>query len=461
MELQALYGEDVREHMARLGINMSSLADEIDVKSTTLRGYLDGTNPLPMGLPATIARILGRNIAADYVTLGLLDSPMAGQYLRQHQRLRTAAVIQNTALLAAREPLAESPGAQLAATLMRSPDPTVLDIDIRLRLIVRGLEHPMPFAELLILDLPPAAAQSNNAVRSKLVDLPVVLPGRASATFGDALDQSGAVIESGLDYLSRLRRQYRASDTAVMIIVPRLLATRPHTPFRQDPSFDHLESVAITSLYFGGSPDVAALVADQARWGYASAGLLTHQLVGTASTRHGGQGATSDPQAESSFRLACQDITESLLDPTVTGRQWVTSLDEPEDALAVLRRLVHSRGGEGPADARSPLVMLRISSRRLKWVANREVVNTRSGAWNDDSVVAAHRQLLRLQDELTRAVEAVPGRPTVVLDVPESAVDYDDSEKDTTDEDFDTYVTVSSRVREWLTSLRDSGTAAG
>jgi hypothetical protein len=224
---------------------------------------------------------------------------------------------------------------------------------------------------------------------------------------------------------------------------------------------DHLDGAAITSLYFGGSPDVAALVADQAGWGFASAGLLTHQTFGTASTRHGGQAATPDPLAERAFRLACQDITELLLDPTVSGRRRVASLDEPEDALAVLRRLGDAGAGDRPADARSPLVMLRISSLRLRWVANREVVNTRSGTWNDDSVVATHRRLLRLQDELTRAVEAAPGRPTVVLDVPESAADYDDSERDTTDEDFDTYVTVSGRIREWLTGLRDMGPPAG
>lgn len=172
-------------------------------------------------------------------------------------------------------------------------------------------------------------------------------------------------------------------------------------------------------------------------------------------------GRSRRPLAERAFRLACQDITELLLDPTVSGRRRVASLDEPEDALAVLRRLGDAGAGDRPADARSPLVMLRISSLRLRWVANREVVNTRSGTWNDDSVVATHRRLLRLQDELTRAVEAAPGRPTVVLDVPESAADYDDSERDTTDEDFDTYVTVSGRIREWSTGLRDMGPPAG
>jgi len=457
-ELQARYAEDVRSDMTRAGLTTNSLAKAIGVKPGTLKGYLDGTAPWPVGVLKDLARILGRSSDADLVALGYVSSPLAQQFLRQQQQLRLANLVQaNTALLVAREPLTDSPGAQLAATLVRSPDPNAVDIDARLRLLIRGVEYPMTFAELLIVDLPRERAADYNAVKQHLLSTPIGSPlGKASATFGDAVDYYGAMFEEGLDYMARLRRQFGTSDAAALIIVPRLLATRPMDPLRLDPRFEHADGIAVTSLHFGGAADVTALLADRAGWGYASAGKLTQQTFGSGLRPYGGQEDVADSTADRTFHLRCQELTELLLNPAMSGRRRASSLDEPADALAVIHRL--SPGGDSSVEdgARSPMVMLRISGQRLEWVANRRALTRPGGGtWGDEAAVADHRALVALQDDLTRAGEAVPNRPTMVFDVPESNVDYDDRDKDTADEDLDTFIVTAGRVQEWLLGLSD------
>jgi transposase-like protein len=454
-ELQERYAEEVRADMAREGFTVNSLAQRIGVKPGTLKGYLDGASPWPVGVLKALAWILGRSSDADLVALGYVSSPLAQRFLRQQQQLRLADLVQSkTALLAAREPLVDSPGAQLAATLVTSPDDRAPLVDARLRKLMRGREHPLPFGELLIVDLPRTDVPDYAALRGQLSSIPIhSLAGKASATFIDAVDYYGAMFEEGLDYLARLRRDYDASDTAAMIIVPRLLATRPMDPSALDPTFEHLDGLSVTSIHFGGAPDVAALISRRVGWGYASAGKLTQQTFGTGLRPYGGQKATAQ-MTERAFHHYCQDLTELLLNPVLSGRRRASALDEPADALAIIRRLTTVAPDEEMV--RTPLIMLRISERRIEWTANRRALTRPGGgAWGDEQAVSDYQELVALQDDLTRTVEAVPDRPVAIFTVPEAAVDYDDRERDTTDEDIDAYVIMSRQVEEWLRGLDD------
>ncbi len=98
--------------------------------------------------------------------------------------------------------------------------------------------------------------------------------------------------------------------------------------------------------------------------------------------------------------------------------------------------------------------MLRISSRRLMWVANRRALTRpEGGRWGDERAIQEHREMVELQDRLTHAVKAVGNRPVAVCEVPESAADYNDQDTDTTDPDFDTYIEANEQVREWVRTL--------
>lgn len=158
--LQAAYASDIRTDMTREGLSTNALAGRIGIKPGTLKGYLDGVPPWPIGIIKTLADLLGRSSDADLVALGYVSSPLAQRFLSQQQQLRLTDMLQRTALFTGREPLANSPGAQLAAAVLTSPEAHRSGIDLRLRPLSRGRRHPMPFAELLIADFPGQALTS-------------------------------------------------------------------------------------------------------------------------------------------------------------------------------------------------------------------------------------------------------------------------------------------------------------
>jgi hypothetical protein len=459
--LQAAYAKDIRSDMARAGLSLSALAGRVGIKPGTLKGYLDGVSPWPIGIIKTLANILGRSTDADLVAVGYVSSPLAQRFLRMHQQLRVTELLQQTALLTRREPLAESPGAQLAATILTSPEakkPGPEDkesrIDLRLFPLRRGRKYPMPFAELLIADFPGQDLNLQQA-RQRLHNLPVQpWPGQPSPTFKDALDYYEAMVEEGEDWLSRLRQEYRTSSSAVMIIVPVLLATRPFDPFHP-PTADHLDAVVVTSLNWGGSADVAALIAQEYGWAYTSVSKLVRATFGGGYTPYGGLFEQPLSPEGRSFQRNCQLLGELLLDPTLTGKQRVSALDEPETAVQAIRQ---ARLDPDQDRSRTPLIMLRMSSRRVEWTAGRRAMaRPGDGAPHDEQATADYERLLALQDDLTRAAEAVPDRPHLILDIAEPEIEgYEDTSTDSTDPDFDAFVTTSKDVQTWLASLAAS-----
>jgi lambda repressor-like predicted transcriptional regulator len=453
--LQAAYASDIRADMAREGLSMNALAGKIGIKPGTLKGYLDGNSAWPIGIIQTMARLLGRSSEADLVALGYSSSPLAQRFLRQQQQLSLIDRLRRTALLADREPLADSPGAQLAAAALTSPEALKSGIDLRLRPLSRGRRHPMPFAELLIADFPGTDLDQLQA-RQRLLGLPVrPWRGQPKPAFSDAVDYSGAMVEEGEDLLSRWRAEYRTSRSAVMIIVPVLLATRPLDLDHLSPEAGHLDAVVVTSLNWGGSADVAALVAREFGWAYTSIGRLVRENFGGSYTPYGGLFEQPLSLAGRSFQLNCQLLGELLLDPGLTGKRRVSALDEPETAVQVIRQL---RADPDQDHTRTPLIMLRMSSRRIEWTAGRRAMaRPGGGAPHDEQAIADYEHLLVLQDDLTRAVEAVPDRPHLILDITEPEIeDYEDTSTDSTDPDFDAFVTTSKNVKTWLTSLADS-----
>lgn len=451
-ELAKLFAAELRADMAREVLTVNSLAGRIGIKAGTLKGYLDGDSTWPIGVLKELARILGRSSDADLAALGYLETPVWQRVLLQQQQLRVLELVQErTALLLNNDPLSASPGGQLAAALSTSPDALAELVDIRLRKLMRGIVDPRPFGELLIIDLPERNATDDQAVKQLLLSMPILpLAGRASSRFADAIDQCGAMFEEGPDYVARLRRQYGTSEKAALVIVPGLLATRPFDPSALKPAFDHLDGAAVTSLHFGGAADVAALIARQTGWGYASTTKLTQQTFSTGLRPYGGQEDPVGSPSARSYHRNCQELTELLLAPEISGRRRVSSLDEPADALAAIQRLSPPRREAPPV----PLIMLRMSTARIRWAANRRAIaRPGGGSAGDEGARADYQQLVALQDELTRAVEAVQGQPTLIHELPESAADYENLDKDTTDEDFDTYVVAAGKAIEWLAAL--------
>ena len=302
--------------------------------------------------------------------LGYQSSPMAQRFLRLQQQVRLAERLQKTALLSPRDPIADSPGAQLAATVLTSPEAKESGVDLRLLPLSRGRKHPRPFAELLIAEFPNQSLSLQQA-RQRLLGLPVrPWLGQPSPTFSDALDYYEAMVEEGSDWLSRLREEYRTSSSAVMIIVPVLLATRPSDPFHLSPKGDHLDAVVITSLNWGGSADVAALIAQEYRWAYTSVGLLVRATFGGGYNPYGGLFEQPLSPAGRSFQRNCQLIGGILLDPVLTGKQRASALDEPETAVHAIRQ---ARDPDQD-NSRTPLIMLRMSTRRIEWTAGRRAM---------------------------------------------------------------------------------------
>ncbi len=450
--LQAAYASDIRTDMAREGLSLNALAGRIGIKPGTLKGYLDGASPWPIGIIKTLADLLGRSSDADLVALGYVSSPLAQRFLRQQQQLRLTDLLQRTALLTSREPLANSPGAQLAAAVLTSPEAHRSGIDLRLRPLSRGRRHPMPYAELLIADFPGTGLNQPQA-RQRLLDLPVrPWPGQPKPTFSDALDYYGATMAVGADLLSRWRAEYGTSRSAVMIIVPVLLATRPFDPLHLSPEADHLDTVVVTSLNWGGSAVAAALVAREFGWAYTSINRLVRETFGGGHTPYGGLFEQPLSLAGRSFQRNCQLLGELLLNPALTGRQRASALDEPETAVQVIRQL---RADPDQDHTRSPLIMLRMSNRHIEWTAGRRAMaRPGGGAPHDEQAIADYEHLRVLQDDLTRAVEAVPDRPHLVLNITEPEIeDYEDTSTDSTDPNFDAFVTTSKNVKIWLTSL--------
>jgi hypothetical protein len=264
------------------------------------------------------------------------------------------------------------------------------------------------------------------------------------------------MIEGGQDYLSRLRRDYHASPAALMIIVPILLATRPFDPFRLGDEDEYFDAVNVASLHWGGSADVAALISRRFGWAFASAGKLTQQTFGGPPRGYGGQETRAMSLADRVFHRNCSEVTELLCNPIISGRRRVSSLDEPFVTLDVIKKLA-ARGRTDYETSRVPLIMLRISYNRIKFTAGRRALaRPGGGVIGDELAVADFHRLVALQDELTHAVEAVRDRPCVVMSIPESTADYDDIERDTTDQDFDAFVVASEELAARLTALKEA-----
>jgi hypothetical protein len=319
---------------------------------------------------------------------------------------------------------------------------------------MRGINDPRPFAELLIADLPNDATLGYHALQERLLSTAIEpLMGQSRSTFADAVDLCGAMFEESPDYVNRLRRQYQTSQQAGLIIVPDLLATRPLEDPRRalNSELNHLAGAAVTSLHFGGCADVAALIARRASWGYASATKVTRATFSTGQRPYGGQ---ENPNAliGRAYHRGCQEVSEQLLNPDLIGRSRVSTLDEPINALAAIRSLTAHSVANEPGNF--PVIMLRISRRRIQWAADRRAIaRPGGGTAGDDGAKADQDRLVSLQDELSQAVEAITDRPSKVFELEESKADYTNLEKDTTDEDFDTYVEASERLWVWLRSL--------
>jgi hypothetical protein len=444
--LQERFATEIYTDIARDGLSVNSLAKAVDIKAGTLKGYLDGTSAWPVGVLRDVARVLGRNNDADLVALGYVSSPLAQRYLLQQQQLRLAEMVQaRTALHVAREPLVESAGAQVVAAIITAPDDLAGRLDVRIRRLTRGRRHERTFCDLVIVEVG-AAADDYQAAKRTLLSLPIrPIPGKASARLSDALDYYGAHVEESVDYLDRLRRLYAAGPTSVMIIVPGLLATRPAVPGAPSPELDHLDGVAVTSLWWGGAADIASLVAEGADWGYASAEMLARQTFGGGPTLRDAGGDTT--AARRSFQLNCRETSELLLNPRVSGRRRVAALDAPAAALDAVRQLAVT--GDRQV---APVALVRISAQRVHWTRRlraRDPERPRDAEW---TALAATR-LLTLQDELSAAVESLRGRPARVFELPEPDADYSREDRDFVDEDFDSYAEAAEDVRRWLVDL--------
>ena len=307
--LQAAYASDVRTDMAREGLSLNALAGRIGIKPGTLKGYLDGV-ALPIGIIKTLADLLGRSSDADLVALGYVSSPLAQRFLSQQQQLRLTDLLHRTPCPTGREPLADSPGAQLAAAVLTSPEAHGSGIDLRLRPLSRGRRHPMPFAELLIADFP-GTSLNQLQVRQRLLDLSVrPWPGQPKPTFSDAMDYYGATVTVGADLLSRWRRRVR-DPQRLRCDDHRpgaLLATRPFDPLHLSPEADHLDTVVVTSLNWGGSAEAAALVARDFGWAYTSIARLVRETFGGGYTPYGGLFEQPLSLAGRSFQRNCRRL---------------------------------------------------------------------------------------------------------------------------------------------------------
>lgn len=470
------YSEDVRADMEGAQLTNNSLARALDIKATTLKGYFQ-SGKWPADVVINVARVLGRNSDADLAIAGWLSAPITQQFLYLLDQLRRLDIVQaNTPLFAAREPIADSPGAQLAAALVNSPSRGVEDFDIRLRKLMRGNEDrheqndaskqnegfepiagPVLFADLLIVDLPRSIAKTYEAVKEQLLNTDIIWRDTMPAKFKDAVDESEAMFEEGLDYRARLQRDYQTSESAVFIIVPRLLKTRPSDPVHFDHSFRGVNGLRVTGLHFSGAADVGALVGTRIGFGFTAVSKLAQQAYGTGLRPYGGQADITKPERDRMYRAQCEDLTELLLDTNVSrGRRRVTALDEPEEACTVLERLGQEANENFAANPphtpmRNPLIMLRISSERLMWVANRRALTRPGGGrWGDETALRQREQMINLQDKLTAAVRTAPNRDIEVFDVPESKADYNDQDTDTTDPDMDTYIITANQVCRWL-----------
>jgi hypothetical protein len=339
------------------------------------------------------------------------------------------------------------------ARVLTSPDTDAsAGIDVRLRRLSRGRKKRLPFAELLIAEFPGNNLSAAQA-RRRLLDLPVEpWPGQPERSFVGAIDYVGAMVEGGEDLLSRWRAEYGTSRSAVMIIAPVLLATRWSPAPDTSPEADHLDTVVVTSLDWGGSADVAALIARKYGWAYTSIKLLVRAACGGSYTPYGGLFENPLTPAGRSFQRNCELYGQTLLHPKRSGKRQVSALDEPETAVRALREIDI---GPNVDPARNPLIMLRMSSRRIKWTAGRRAMARRGrGATHDDQANRDYEHLLALQDDLTRAVEAIPDRPHKIIDTVEPEIeDYEDTETDSTDPDFDAFVETHEQVNAWLHSL--------
>lgn len=446
-ELQERFAREILADIDRAGLSVNSLAKAVDIKAGTLKGYLDGNAPWPIGVLREVARVLGRSNDADLVALGYVSSPLAQRYLLQQQQLRLAETVQaKTALHVAREPLIESPGAQVVAAIITATDDLAAQLDVRIRRLSRGRQRKRTFCDLVIVQAP-STADGYPAAKRMILDLPILpIPGKASARLADALDYFGAHVEESVDYVTRLRRVFRAGPTSIMIVVPGLLATRPAVPGAMSPQLDHLDAVAVTSLWWGGAADVASLVAVGAGWGYAAVEMLTRQTFGGGRTLRDVDDA-DNAATRRSFHINCREMSELLLNPRVSGRRRAVALDAPFAALDAVRHLHVTADREA-----APLALVRISESRIDWTCRlraRDPERPRDAEW----VARETSRLITLQDDLTAAVGDISSRPTHVFELPEPDVDYTREDRDFVDEDFDSYANASDEVWQWLVDL--------
>jgi hypothetical protein len=457
-------------------------AAAVITSSDQVHDRIDLPQPIPRSIDELAADTRARADVVDEVTsdarqaMDQVDDFVA--VLRRWQRISTGRHDDRTVSALAETVVENSAAARLRITESAAfDDPlpisklleALLDSEHNLRhravAYYRGRRHRLRFADMMIIQSP-----LSEGTRSEHLD--AVLGERfgpaREATIRDVLYLTGSAPEVSPVVLSSWTGELGLTDRDIVINCPYLLRTRSDdhssllTERPEAPApWGLLSGVAVTSLAGGGAADAAAILARAWGWGFAAA--VRTKLEGYP---HSSEpfGDWSDPPTDHHRQAELADDvindSSSLLDALPHLTQRVCALDHPVGAIHALNARPKRRTPSPMA-----IVMIRISRRRIRWVARHLLTQGGKNHANLREVGRRAAELSHTQDALLTAVTRhVDTSPVLIVDLIDHLEDgYAESSAptDPVDEDFDSYYDTAQRVRETLQSMLTSHPWAG
>lgn len=485
---QAELGDELREQMRARRLSAQELATGLGIKVQTLKTYISGQSPWPWAVLREVDDYLHRDYETDLIRLGVFSTPATDKVvvltdaLHELRRRSQAAAegLSSISAVAAHTGVVDA-AAQIVSLLV--PVTQAGDAGggpfrqgIQVFDLARGISERQRFARLVLL-----RTDANVAIaEAALLEMPVEpWYGRLDAVGRHVLDAASCFIEHGHDYLDELSKKYKFNpEQDLAIIAPWLLAPRQPQPAVYNKSLQGADSLVVTSLDWGGAADVAGKLALQRGMGFATVTQQVDQSVDAAMRPYYGGAVKGGTDAEqvaqhARRRAVAEERSLACLDITMSGRGRSWALDDARAAIAALTAMAAKKPTPAPT---SPLIMIKMGERRIKWTARARVLaDLRAELLLDgnpagsEAVVASYNgradlvaevshhteQLVGQQAELEKACALLKGnRPVFVLDLGDH--DHYDTGASTVDPDFDLFMQVARRADAWIAELAES-----
>lgn len=327
----------------------------------------------------------------------------------------------------------------------------------------RGRNHPTRFIDHLILEspLPESAAYEDHVYA--VLNTP--LRSRPGVSLGDVIYYTGSIPEASHALLTQWRHEHGLTSRHVVINCPHLLRTRPENhdldlvaSDRPTPQ-DQLAGVVITSLGWGGSADIGALIAQTWGWGFAAA--TRTQIEGDPENAFGDWISNlSGARRHTKIARNLLEASRVMLDALPHLNKRIHVLDQPHGAI----RALAAQPRLGTTDNPLPVVVITMNETRIRWVAEHMLSQGGRLDVTEQQVLTRAGELLQLQDELVHSVQSCNSvaSPVMVIDMVDHLEDgYAERHgNDPVDDDFDCFTKTGAIIRHALDTIARAHTHA-